>query len=369
MTHLLQRRRCLAGLGGLLVTGLGLRPALANPDVQRVSRALMGTKVDIVAQGDDPASTAVAIQAAFAEMQRLERMMSRYRADSLVSAMHRSAGRGLVQAPPELVAVLQRAAELSRLSEGAFDITVGAYHGWSFDPQDARMPAPEDLRRERRLVDFRDVLIHPATGQAGLSRPGMRIDLGGVAKLPILQAGLRVLEQHGLRHAMVNGGGDVLTRGQLLGQDWRVGLRDPRAPEKLLGVVTLRDGCVAASGGQSKMVEWLRSGGNPPPDADELTIGKPTVVSAPPGDLTPAERDEAALAWLLARTLKPMMMALEAWARVTSDSVMPPTPLIRIWAETSSVESLLSEALMASTDPCTSPLMISGNLAMPEALS
>ena len=45
--------------------------------------------------------------------------------------------------------------------------------------------------------------------------------------------------------------------------------------------------CVAASGGQSKMVEWLRSGGNPPSDADELTIGKPTVVNGPPGDLTP----------------------------------------------------------------------------------
>jgi thiamine biosynthesis lipoprotein len=153
-----------------------------------------------------------------------------------------------VQAPPELVSVLQRAAELSRLSEGAFDITVGAYHGWSFDPQDARMPAPEELRRERRLVDFRDVLIHPATGQAGLSRPGMRIDLGGVAKLPILHAGLRVLEKHGLRNAMLNGGGDVLTRGQIQGRDWRVGIRDPRAPERLIGTVQLRDGCVASSG-------------------------------------------------------------------------------------------------------------------------
>jgi thiamine biosynthesis lipoprotein len=248
MTHLLQRRQCLAGLGGLLVAGLGLRPALASPDVHRASRVLMGTRVDIVAQGDNPGATATAVQAAFAEMQRLERMMSRYRADSLVSAMHRSAGHGLVMAPPELLAVLQRANELSRLSDGAFDITVGAYHGWSFDPQDARMPAPEELRRERRLVDFRDVLIHPETGQAGLSRPGMRIDLGGVAKLPILQAGLRVLEQHGLRHAMVNGGGDVLTRGQLQGQDWRVGIRDPRAPERLIGTVQVRDACVASSG-------------------------------------------------------------------------------------------------------------------------
>ena len=248
MTPLFQRRQCLAGLGGLLVAGLGMRPALASPDVHRASRVLMGTRVDIVAQGDGPDATAAAVQAAFAEMQRLERMMSRHRADSLVSAMHRSAGQGLVMAPPELVSVLQRAAELSRLSEGAFDITVGAYHGWSFDPQDARMPAPEDLRRERRLVDFRDVLVRPATGQAGLGRPGMRIDLGGVAKLPILQAGLHVLEQRGVRHAMVNGGGDVLTRGQLLGQDWRVGIRDPRAPERLIHTVQVSDACVASSG-------------------------------------------------------------------------------------------------------------------------
>jgi len=255
MTHLLQRRQCLAGLSGLLVAGLGLRPALASPDVHRASRVLMGTRVDIVAQGESPATAATAVQAAFAEMQRLERMMSRYRADSLVSALHRSAGRGAVLAPPELIAVLQRADELSRLSEGAFDITVGAYGGWSFDPQDAHLPRPEDLRRERRLVDHRDVLIDPRAGQARLARPGMRIDLGGVAKLPILQAGLRVLEEHGLRNTMVNGGGDVLTRGQLQGQDWRVGIRDPRAPERLIRTVQMRDGCVASSGDYERCFE------------------------------------------------------------------------------------------------------------------
>lgn len=255
MTRLLQRRQCLIGLGGLLVVGLGGRTALASPDVQRASRVLLGTRVDIVAQGENPATTANAVQAAFAEMWRLQRMMSRYRADSLVSALHRSAGRNAVAAPPELMAVLQRASALSWLSEGAFDITVGAYDGWSFDPHDARMPTPEELRQERRLVDFRDVLTDPRVGHARLARPGMRIDLGGVAKLPILQAGLRVLEQHDLHNAMVSGGGDVLTRGQLQGQDWRVGIRDPRAPARLIGTVQLRDACVASSGDYERCFE------------------------------------------------------------------------------------------------------------------
>lgn len=76
----------------------------------------------------------------------------------------------------------------------------------------------------------------------------MRIDLGGIAKLPILEAGMRVLRGYELAGAMVNGGGDVLVSGQLRGRDWRIGLRDPRAPQRLLGMLTLGDGVVAASG-------------------------------------------------------------------------------------------------------------------------
>lgn len=253
----LPRRQCLARLGGLLVAGLGLGgPALARPDVQRATRALMGTKVDIVAQDADPVATRLAIQAAFAEMQRLEYLMSRYRGDSLVSALHRRAGQGTVEIPAEMLAVLQRASELSRLSEGAFDITVGAYDGWSFGEAGARVPSDAELREARRLVDFRDVRV--GDGQARLARPGMRIDLGGVAKLPILQAGLRVLEQRGLRNAMINGGGDVLTRGQLDGRDWRVGIRDPRRPDHLIGTVRLGDGCVVSSGDYER--SFMRNG-------------------------------------------------------------------------------------------------------------
>ena len=74
------------------------------------------------------------------------------------------------------------------------------------------------------------------------------MDLGGIAKLPILQAGLRKLKNRGVVNAMINGGGDVLVTGQLHGRPWRVGLRDPRQPSQLLGVVALSEGFVAASG-------------------------------------------------------------------------------------------------------------------------
>jgi thiamine biosynthesis lipoprotein len=232
----------------LLAVGLFVRPALANPSVQHASRRLLGTQVDIVAQGAMPGAAAPAIDAAFAEMARLERLMSRYCPDSQVSALARAAGQNPVPVAPELLSVLKHAARISAQSQGAFDITIGAFSGWNFDPGQGQMPSRAELAREQRLVNYRDIVLDETQGSAYLRHPGMKLDLGGIAKLPILQAGMRVLRLHGVHDAMINGGGDVLVSGQLQGHDWRVGLRDPRAPERLLGVVALSDGVVASSG-------------------------------------------------------------------------------------------------------------------------
>jgi len=243
----LTRRRCLAGVP-LLAVGLFVRPALADFSVQHASRRLLGTQVDIVAQGAMRGAVAPAVDAAFAEMTRLERLMSRYRADSQVSALARAAGQNPVPVAPELMAILKLATRVSAQSRGAFDITVGAFSGWNFDPAQAQIPSRAELAQEQRFVNYRDVVLDEAQGHAYLRRAGMKLDLGGVAKLPILQAGMRVLQQHDIRDAMINGGGDVLVSGQLQGRDWRVGLRNPLAPERLLGVLALSDGVVASSG-------------------------------------------------------------------------------------------------------------------------
>lgn len=240
----LSRRRCMAG-AGLLVLSAYLGPAMARAGTVRMSRPLLGTQIDIVAQGKLAARAA---DLALSEMARLEQLMSRYRNDSEVAALHRAAGRHPVDVSPETMAVLQQALTLSRESGGLFDITIGAYDGWSFKPGSPRLPSAQERREQRHLVDHRQLHLDPAKGQAQLMRRGMKLDLGGVAKLPILEAGMRVLKSHGLDGAMINGGGDVLVTGQLDGRDWRIGLRDPANPSGLLGTVSLTDGVVASSG-------------------------------------------------------------------------------------------------------------------------
>ena len=232
---------------------LGALPwtAQARPasQVQRASQVLMGTRVDIVTDAADAALAQAALQKSFTEMQRLEALLSRYRADSVVSRISAAAGRQAVPVPPEVMAVLQQAQQVFRTSGGAFDPTVGALDGWHFEPGQHAIPSAAAIQAALRHVDGQGLQLDTRAGTAYLTQPGMALDLGGIAKLPILAAGLRVLQREGVANALLNGGGDVLTAGQLQGRPWRVGLRDPRTPSRLLGVLALEGDAIVASSG------------------------------------------------------------------------------------------------------------------------
>ena len=147
------------------------------------------------------------------------------------------------------MAVLREAQRIHAVTDGAFDVTVGGLKAWHFGEGVQQMPQAEEVARQLSLVGAQDLVLDTNAGTAFLRRRGMALDLGGIAKLPILEAGMRVLQEHGIDNAMVNGGGDVLVRGQMQGRAWRVGLRDPRTPSQLLGAVSLQGSAVVASSG------------------------------------------------------------------------------------------------------------------------
>jgi len=234
--------------------------AVPSPFVpQRASRALMGTRVDIVVAGMDARTAQQALDKAFAEMLRLEALMSRYRRDSVVARIGAAAGRHPVVVPADVMAVLQSAQRVYRQSNGAYDPTVGALVGWRFEPGHQAVPSPRELAAELRGVGGGDLHLDPGAGTAFLARPGMALDLGGIAKLPILSAGLRVLRREGVANALVNGGGDVLAMGRLAGRPWRVGVRDPRKPTQLLGAIEIDGKGVVASSGDYERA-FMRDG-------------------------------------------------------------------------------------------------------------
>jgi thiamine biosynthesis lipoprotein len=229
-------------LAGLLVL-LMIFTAAEAARVQD-ARPLMGTAVELIAEGPDANALRAASEAAFREMQRLSQMMNHYDPASVVSTINAAAGERAVPVPPELAEVLAQARRVSERTAGAFDVTIGALRGWRFRPGEARVPEPAEIAAQLPKVDYRKLQSDRAS--AFLTEKGMKMDLGGIAKLYILEAGRRVLEARGLPRALINGGGDVVAHSD--GAPWRVGVRDPRAPERLLGALSLVRGCVAASG-------------------------------------------------------------------------------------------------------------------------
>jgi len=197
-----------------------------------------------------------AIAAAFAEIARLELLLSEWREGSEVAAVNQGAGRGPTAVGDELFELLERARDVSVASEGAFDITVGALWGaWDFRWGTARIPSDAELARRLRLIDWRRVVL--ADRAVTLPDPEMRVTLGGIAKGYAVDRASAVLSRRGLTDHLVVAGGDLVARGTKLGRPWRIGIRDPHR-WAIYATLDLRDEGVATSGNYERF--FVRDG-------------------------------------------------------------------------------------------------------------
>lgn len=211
---------------------------------------LMDTFVSIRAVGDNADE---AIEAALGEMRRIESLMSRYVPTSDVSLINRSAGGPPVKVASETFHVIEEAVQCARLTNGAFDITIGPLMDlWEFNSSGPTIPGPEEIEQAKPLVGWELIELDPENMTVRLPKEGMSIDLGGIAKGYAAQQGARVLREYGIRHALIDAGGNIVAVGSRAeGNPWRIGIRDPRGegPEATIGpTIHLVDAAVATSG-------------------------------------------------------------------------------------------------------------------------
>lgn len=178
---------------------------------------------------------------------RVDTQMSRYRADSELSALNREAGKGPVNVSDGLFKVLQKAREVSELSEGAFDVTFGSV-GYLYDFRAGKQPTDDQVATGLTRVNFRDVVLDVSGQTVAFRQPGMLVDLGGIAKGYAVDLGVEVLVAHGIRHARLSAGGDMRLLGDKRGRPWYVGIRDPRSGNGNAVVLPLADVAVSTSG-------------------------------------------------------------------------------------------------------------------------
>jgi thiamine biosynthesis lipoprotein len=150
-----------------------------------------------------------------------------------VSRINAAAGNGeWITVSSETLQVLEKSLWIARESQGAFDITVGAFKGlWKFDEDnDGSLPARADVLERRKLVDYRDLALDPARSSARLRRAGQSLTLGGIAKGLVVDRAVAALRAAGLRDFLMQSGGDLFAAGRHGEREWKVGIQDPRAP-------------------------------------------------------------------------------------------------------------------------------------------
>ena len=206
-----------------------------NTEIRR-ARPLLGTLVEIrAAAAQPPALLHAAIDAAFAAVQRVHGLMSFHDAASEVSALNREAQYRPLRVDAQTWSVLAAAQRLSRLSEGAFDIAVGArLQHWGYLPTVSTSAAFEGNWADIELLEDCRVRFH---------RP-LLIDLGGIAKGYAVDYAIEALRQAGVESALVNAGGDLRTLGA---QPQAVLLRHPQNPAVSAHALSLRDEALATS--------------------------------------------------------------------------------------------------------------------------
>ncbi|HET9371511.1 MAG TPA: FAD:protein FMN transferase [Vicinamibacterales bacterium] len=199
--------------------------SLARLERFEYSQVHMGMPVRIVLYAPaEPAARAAAIRA-FARIASLDAEMSDYRPDSAISEVSRRAP-APVRVSADFIEVMGRAIEIARLTGGAFDPTIAPVVAlWREARKTGRLPDAAALDRARALVGWRQIALDREQRTIRLTRSGMTLDLGGIAKGYIIQAALEALQLDGVRRAMVEAGGDVVAGDPPPGSPgWRIEL-------------------------------------------------------------------------------------------------------------------------------------------------
>lgn len=226
--------------------------AASDPDLTHVRRAhyVMGTVFEIEAYGKDAERTAAAVEEAFAAIRRADEILSDYRDDSELSRLNRDGAQGFVPLSADLFAVLQKSVEYSRLTDGAFDVTVGPMvDAWRQASKDGRLPNDRERARWLSLVGHSLLRLDGSQQAARFDRPEMRVDIGGIGKGWAVDRAADILRQHGIERALISAGtSSIYALGAPPGESaWKVAIRHPRDEDDLLAVVALRDESLSTS--------------------------------------------------------------------------------------------------------------------------
>jgi len=216
----------------------------------------MGTLFTLTLYAPDSTRARDAAEAAFLRVDKLEDTLSDYQADSELSLLRERPVGTPVPVSDDLFNVLSRAREVYRISGGVFDVTAGPYTRlWRFSRKRKTLPAPGELAEARASVGMDKLTLDRSARTVTMTVPGMRLDVGGIAKGYAADEALRVLEARGFKHALVAASGDIRAGDPPPGKSaWIVAVEGANGRSPGQTRIALRNAAVSTSGDTEQFI-------------------------------------------------------------------------------------------------------------------
>ena len=219
---------------------------------------LMGSRFDITVVAKDPVEGDVFIDMAISEITRIEKLISSWDENSQTSEINRNAGVKSVKVDAELFNLIQRGIGISKLTDGAFDISYASMDKiWKFDGSMTVMPSEESIKASVAKVGYDNIILDKENQTVFLKLEGMKIGFGAIGKGYAADKAKDLLKSKGVVAGIINASGDMNTWGkQPDGKEWKIAITNPMDKNKVFALLPITNGAVVTSGNYEKYVNF-----------------------------------------------------------------------------------------------------------------
>lgn len=221
------------------------------------SLKLMGNNFTITVVADDKDFALQNINNAIEEIKRIEQLFTTFKPDSQTNLINDNAGIKLVKIDREVFGLIERSIAISKITQGAFDITYGSIDKslWNFDKTMTELPSPELAKKMVHLINYNNIILDRENGTVFLKEKGMRIGFGGIGKGYAAEMAKNRLIENKVQSGIINASGDLTAWGkQPNGKAWTIGIANPDQPESAFSYLEISGKAVATSGNYEKYI-------------------------------------------------------------------------------------------------------------------
>jgi thiamine biosynthesis lipoprotein len=221
------------------------------------SAKLMGNNfvITVVAENEEKATQSISM--AITEIKRIEQLFTTYNSDSQTNLINANAGIAPVVVDDEVYELIERSKGISKITQGAFDISYGSIDKtlWNFDKSMTQLPPLKEAQKMVHLIDYTNIILNEENRTVFLKNKGMRIGFGGIGKGYAAERAKKVLQANGVCNGIINASGDLTAWGlQPNGAQWTIGIANPDFPQEAFSYLEISNKAVATSGNYEKYV-------------------------------------------------------------------------------------------------------------------